>query len=61
MENTRIALVAMKEDVRVGGRKYGLSMPALLCDVCSCIPDVMLCLYLLYPYYHDHAHAIKSA
>jgi len=43
MENTGMALSAVS-------RKYGLSLPALLCDVCPHISDVMLCLYLLYRY-----------
>jgi len=61
MENTRIALAVMKEAVSGASRKYGLSLPAMLCVVCPHIPDVMLCLYLLYQYHYHHAHTIKCA
>jgi len=61
MENPGIALATMKEVVRAGSKKYRLSLPAGLCDVWSRIPDVMLCLDLLYQYHYDHADAIKFA
>ena len=41
LENTGLLLVATKEVVRCASRKYGLSLPALLCDICLCNPDVI--------------------